>query len=197
MSSVLDLFPKNGPIRYQEDIEGQRIAEDGTILLGRRAGSNKDLCNVVHEMGHFVEIDEARMAVWGWGLTLREVVVCGQLCIEPETNQATLREMRVIAFQANVCESFKVPFNLRDQAKSLRWLPDTTWVPLENGEAPYGEGHAKRNWCRDKIEASQLKWVLNGIASMRKTYTTELFLSEWHRRIALLESQDRSKQSRH
>jgi len=174
-------------IKYQFGFEGQKILNDGTIIIGNRAGpitmptafSIKNLC---HEMGHMVEINDERMRVHGWGLRNPEVWVYDRYCVEPRTNQITNRELRVCAYQAELLKYLGVKYSVSDLVGALQWVADTTFVPLEDGSMPYGENKT-HNLDYTEIKSSQQRWRINEVGRLRKEYTIDRFISEWNRKI--------------
>src|SRR5271155_2850520 len=96
--------PYDSPIEITVNLEGMRVI-DGCLSLGCRTGPVRTSFGLLHEMSHFVEIDDARMLTEGWGLRLPEVYVPGQyarMCAVPVTKQATERELRVSAYQWHI-----------------------------------------------------------------------------------------------
>lgn len=99
---------KNIPIVVSDKIMGHDINEKGEVVLGLRCGPlSFDVCALLHELCHLVEIEPvSRIKQKNWGLHFKkEVYVPGRyarICPEPETNQATLRELRVLAYQVNL-----------------------------------------------------------------------------------------------
>ena len=62
-------------------------------------------------MAHFVEIDELRSFRGGWGLRTPKIYIFGKEYDQPKTWQASARECRVIAYQANLMEGIRQPFD--------------------------------------------------------------------------------------
>jgi hypothetical protein len=172
-------------LRYKPGLEGQWVDAEGTIFIGNRAGPSKGVSNLAHEMSHFVEIDDARVQRYGWGLRLPELYVLGQRCIEPATMQATARELRVSAYQANLMASVGAPLNVPHLVRSLEYMPDFLYVPLEDGRPAYGDGSPEDMEYREKID-SRIRWMANRVQELRSEFTLERFRHEWHRKIALL-----------
>tara|TARA_R100001132_G_C3273357_1_gene95438 strand:- start:3082 stop:3618 length:537 start_codon:yes stop_codon:yes gene_type:complete len=110
------------------------VYKDGVFhgkTLGGRAGISHDLNNLIHEMAHMIEIDDARVHLRGWGLTCLTVVeVMGVEYMEPVTPQATLREVRTFAIQKVISDHIGHPVDVRkDLAVLVKWLPD--WCPAK------------------------------------------------------------------
>jgi len=101
---------------FDAQVEGNR-AQD-RMILGAKAGPGVDPSNLLHEMAHFIEIDDARCCVRGWGLLTgfdEEPVI---------TYQATERELRVIAIQKLLGEHFGVEADIPKTISSMTFMPD-------------------------------------------------------------------------
>jgi hypothetical protein len=171
-------------VQYQDDFEGQKVLNDGTIVIGNKAGpsSYNTISNTCHEMSHLVEIDDARMRCYGWGLKYPEVWVYDRMCIEPTTHQITDRELRVMAYQCNLLDYIGVKHTVKDITSSLEYLSDTAFVPIEDGGAPYSE-NKNHNLDYTQIKKSQQRWRVNQVNRLRNEFTIERFISEWNRKI--------------
>ena len=123
--------------RGHDPLDGDRLSYLGDgkttvgLAFGCRAGpwDNVNLENLSHEMAHFVEIDELRSFRGGWGLKVPKIYVFGKAYDQPTTWQASARECRVIAYQANLMEAMRQPFDIADFTKALRWMGDFCFVP--------------------------------------------------------------------
>jgi hypothetical protein len=185
--SLLAMFEGTEAIRLDPVVQGNRILENGVISFGASAALHIKNENLLHEMSHFVEVDQRRMAMHGWGLRCKtKVKVMGQYYNEPRTCQATLRECRVIAYQANLAELFDIPHDVVDFARALQWMSDTAFVPLEDGTRPYCEG-ASHGLDSVQIRESQHLWCVAQIAKFREELTAGKFLAEWYRRRDILD----------
>ncbi len=182
---VFEEFFADAAVRVDWKSPAQRIDEAGRVVLGPWAGPEATISNLVHEMSHFVEIDEPRMTEFGWGLTVPEIYVAGRLCLEPTTCQATERELRVIAYQANVLEYLGFPRSTRDLVNALDWMPDWCFVPIEDGSSAFGDDRTHKLSYPD-IEKSQKRWCAKQVEALRSTFTLERFIAEWKRRNELL-----------
>lgn len=182
---VYDEFFAGAAVRVDWTSAAQSIDDEDRVVLGPWAGPEATISNLVHEMSHFVEIDERRMTAYGWGLHVPEIHIAGRLCLEPQTMQATERELRVIAFQVNVLEYLGFPRSIRDLVAPLDWMPDFVFVPIEDGTSAFGEDHTHKLGYGD-IQKSQKRWCAKRVEALRGTFTTERFLSEWKRRNEVL-----------
>lgn len=177
-------FSSSTKIGYSPNLEGQFIDENNVIWIGDRAGPEIDVSHLIHEMCHFVEIDDVRMREPGWGLKVPRVWVFDRYCIEPTTIQMTERELRVMAYQFNVMQFLKLGVTPLELAKPLRWLPDNTYVPLEDGTRAWSENGPKLNYAQTC--KSQVRWMANQISELSRVFTLERFESEWNRKVQLL-----------
>lgn len=169
-------------LSFDPNIQGQIILDDGKIVLGARAAYEVCATNLFHEMGHFVEIDTRRIKRYGWGLRCKtRVKVMGEYYDEPTTHQMTDREIRVMAFQANLCKHFNITPDLDDMANVLRHMPDSTFVPMKDGSKPDYSKFDSRH-----IQASQKAWVKDQILKAMEVYTMNVFMEEWTKRIKML-----------
>lgn len=189
---VYDEFFADAAVRVDWDAAAQSIDHEGNVVLGPWTGPEALISNLVHEMCHFVEIDERRMNVFGWGLDVPEIYIAGHRCLEPQTCQATKRELRVMAFQANVLEYIGFPRSVRTLVRPLDWMPDFVFVPIEDGSSAYGEDRTHK-LSYAEITKSQLRWCAKEVEALRETFTTERFLSEWKRRNDVLKQRAASE----
>lgn len=174
-------------VRYRHGLQGQCIGNDGAIVIGNRAGPEHHISNLAHELSHFVEVDDARMGLYGWGLKVPEVWVYDRMCCEPRTMQMTERELRVIAFQVTLLESLGAPKRIKSFTKSLVYMSDFIHVPLEDGRSAYGDGAPtfEEMGPREKDE-SRIRWLTRRVGEMLPEYTLERFDREWTRKINIL-----------
>jgi len=181
-------FINNEFVKYQQGFEGQKILNDGTVVIGNRAGpmtrplsfSVKNLC---HEMSHLVEINDERMRMHGWGLKVPEVWVYDRMCVEPTTKQMTDRELRVCAYQSELLTFIGVRHSISDLVGALQYLSDTCYVPIEDGRLPYGNNYEVIKAQKIDIKVSQHKWRINEVKKYKKEFTIDRFISEWNRKI--------------
>jgi len=182
-----DFLSQTNWIRYVPGLQGQRVSEDGVISVGNRAGPTRNFSNLAHEVCHFVEVDDARQQLFGWGLKRPEIEILGRICVEPNTRQMTERELRVMAYQANLTEALGAPARIPNMVRALQFMPDFCMVPLEDGRLAYGDGAPSRDEVPySEVDPSRIRWMANRVQELRKEFTFERFRSEWTRKIALL-----------
>lgn len=182
-------------VQFEEGFQGQNVLEDGTIVIGNRAGPTTwadsfKIDNLIHEMAHLVEIDDARMRCHGWGLKVPEVFVFNRMCCEPTTKQITERELRVMAYQLNVMDHIGVECDTDDAVRALENLADTAFVPIEDGRQPYDGDYKDIQAEGINIKSSQQKWRVNEVNRLRKEFTLERFIFEWKRKIEWLSANE-------
>lgn len=163
----------------------QRIDEAGRVVLSPWAGPEATISNLVHEMSHFVEIDEPRMTEFGWGLRVPEIRIADRICLEPTTCQATERELRVMAFQANVLDYLGFPRSVCDIVEALDWMPDWVFIPIEDGSSAFGDDRTHK-LPYNEVTKSQKRWCAKQVEALRSTFTLERFIAEWTRRNELI-----------
>lgn len=100
-----------------------KLVERNYLLFGGRAVSyhEPEMFNVIHEMAHLIEIDDARAITPGWGLqagTWKEIpgLWSGR---EAQTAQCIEREVRVMAIQAVITEHLGFAVDYHEMAKLL------------------------------------------------------------------------------
>lgn len=166
--SVTDLF-EGAAVQLVPEVEGNRII-DGRLAVGMRAGPSLSVSNLLHEMAHFVEIDDRRCGMAGWGLKTPRVLMYTPHYGHPvydsfKTAQHIEREIRVCAFQANAGAALGVALDVEELARPFLYLPDT-WTYASDREL--------------------VKKVCSAIQRDRRRLTFEIFLAEWLRKNDLL-----------
>lgn len=173
-------------VNFRPKLQSQQVTVSGDIILGDGAGPSYDISYLCHEMAHLVEIDDARMRCNGWGLIYPEVYVINTVCCEPRTNAITMRELRVAAYQFHLLQYIGVPNSIAEIVDSFDYLPDTTYVPIEDGRKPYGKNYKDVIAEGIDIKESQMIWRINEVNKLKEIFTLERFLSEWKRKIQWL-----------
>lgn len=174
-------FHGKAGVRVCRETTGQRIDEDGTVVFGARLVNELDHESLAHEMAHFVEIDEGRIDVFGWGLVMgTPVVVAGREYNEFMTADAVMREARVIAIQANLLEAMGLPFDINETIRPLAHIPAICYV------------HAD--------DAAAIQIVTGWIERLRTVarYSFKRFQHEWGRRCSMMATKVlEAKRARH
>jgi hypothetical protein len=95
------------PIGLEMGQEGYR-----NLVLGGRAGPYSGLSNLLHEVSHFVEIDDARCTKNNFGFRYGKWIACPISArggwYQPSTNQAIMREIRTFVIQYRLMDYLEV-----------------------------------------------------------------------------------------
>jgi hypothetical protein len=191
-----EFFP-NSTLKLDWNVEGQKI-RDGRVFVGAKAGPSIHESHACHEMAHFVEIDDARCGLYGWGLKVREVWVFDRMCVEPETHQMIDRELRVIAYQVNLLDHVEAKADALDRSQlfddavsaggapaavalvtSLRFMADWCMLP-RRGRDQHSNDVSRVVWCARRVERLR----------RQKKYGIESFRREWKRKNEVLRNFD-------
>lgn len=87
--------------------------------------NSRDIHNILHEMGHFVEIEKERCNEFMFGLIYpNDVVISDELRIPGVFSKPyhIERECRVWAIQSILCEYLDIPHNIWDITSSFEYL---------------------------------------------------------------------------
>jgi hypothetical protein len=104
----------------REAFWGTRTDRDGVLVFGTGRGDRTDPDGaLLHEVAHFLEIDEARCFVYGFGLTMSKVIVNGEEYEDCLSFSPCAREIRVTAIQRVLHRHFRTPFNDHYWAKLI------------------------------------------------------------------------------
>lgn len=168
-------------LRFAPDVEGNEVGPSG-MVLGMRAGPTSGCPDVLlHEMAHFVEIDDARCLARGWGLRVPTVEVAGRPYEQPATFGCCLREIRVMALQLALGRHFRLEQDPADLAGLLAWVPGV-WC----GGAHYG--------ARRALSAAELfELVADDIEARAAGVDVGAAWLEWRRKCALHDAAFSSK----
>lgn len=155
-----------GPMCYSATMEGNRCDALG-MTLGMAIGERMEVpAALLHEMGHFIEIDDARTFQTGFGLRYpdREHLA---------TCRGILRECRVAAIQSVLAKLFNVDGEIVDTVESFRYLlPD--W--------PVAFRHFGVN---DQNDSTLCEKLLHYVHQLSASYTPKGLRAEWDRKISL------------
>lgn len=165
-----DFFNHHQGIICNPKKEGQHV-QGGIVELGTWAGPHADISNLLHEMGHFVEIDQPRMAKYGWGLKFGKYYQIGMHSgHEPYTAQSVWREIRVWAYQINLMNHYNIPETIENMTASADYLPAICYVPGKTKEE------------RLAYVAAETRKM-----SLLPAYQVVSFATEWERRAKILD----------
>lgn len=185
------------PFIVSDKVQGQNISEDRKIIFGLRCGPlSYDIQSLIHEMAHFVEIDEKRMFKYAWGLKLPEKYVLGRRCIEPTTNQPTMRELRVGAIQMNILEWLGENGYIHYDRYAYDWQSKyvTELYSLDEAIANFIRSmDFMPDWYMipGKTKEARTLWMTRKLKRFMKTYTIEWFLKRWGQRCEIVRQKHR------
>lgn len=171
------LFPG---IEAKETIEGLKIKENGTLILGCMAGPSKKIDNLFHEMGHLIICPDKKVGMWAWGLNYSNIVeIPGHRAFaEPLTCQDVLLELKVIGWQAIVEKELTGDIKgSLDNVKALPWLKG--WIYYKYEETKNLE-YSKRDEVKILLGQQYIQEFISKV-------TFEDFQKEWNRKIKLIE----------
>lgn len=172
---LMEIYFKDSPIVVDWDFHHSQKVEDGKLVLGPWAGPSQCITNVIHEMGHLVEIDDARILAHGWGLHVPMTECLGREYPNPVTPKACMREVRVFAMQWQLQNFLGIKTEIRELVRLNRFLPDFCFVPKEGEQ----EGESYDEPRLRYLERRLLEYV-------KGKYTLEFFNREWSRKNELL-----------
>jgi hypothetical protein len=93
------------------------------LSIGLKAGPSYNIQNLLHEMSHFVEIDDSRTLKSGWGLKYGKwsdlPYYAGGGFYEFSSAEHIKREIKVWAYQYSLSQYLKLPEQLFRRAFSL------------------------------------------------------------------------------
>jgi hypothetical protein len=165
---VQALFPAEVPIRLVLRREGMSINDKWEMELGMRAGPGLSIGNLLHEIGHLIDIDDARASKWNWGLFYPEQEVFGRLYPQPITPKGAVRECHVIAWQMVLAEMIGLPFDPMEWVSSLQWLTDFMCVPRKR--VP---GESMKQW-----DNRRFAWLMRKVWRYRAKINAEMACDE-------------------
>jgi hypothetical protein len=172
-------------VQPSDKVEGCTVKDD-VLWLGRRAAFEASDESLLHEMAHFIEIDDERCVTFGWGLSVTQVFILGQFYNEPTTFQACARELRVSAIQKVLSEHFGIAFSDQYWGKLVYdFVPGSLFayqeyedvVPLSKDDRPYKER-----------ERALIDRFARDIREQAKKLKIEQLRAEWDRKCAVADA---------
>ena len=155
--------------------------EDGFQVFGvngpgRGSKNTFGMGELIHDMCHFVEIDERRMHLPDFGLVAHIVPF-----VQPKKRKFIERELRVLATEYNILASCGVEAqDIATHVERQIELLDFIWRNAKYVDSP---------------ENVDLKtWMFERVQSMRNDAdkSTTYFIAEWLRRIAIVDELERA-----
>jgi hypothetical protein len=121
------------PLEVDVNVNGQDI-RNGRVVVGCKAGPLVAISHLLHEVCHFIEIDNRRVLKWGWGLKYGKTVpnpyptaYAPSYFQEFRTDQHIQRETRVWAMQYVLSKSVNVEVDAYNLAGSAKYLPEFSY----------------------------------------------------------------------
>lgn len=155
---LMDLL-ESSPLKWEVDLEGQRVV-DGQVILGMKAGPSYDVTNLCHEVCHYVESPLDRCNKQGWGIKYPKIYQESF-----STPKHLEREGRVWAWQYVLHDM--VGLDTKDIVSSSPYLPDL-WLLKDAYGIP------------DTKNTTIIAFFKDYTASLG--YTQEEFLRRFHER---------------
>ncbi len=140
------LIPDGSLIYFDQNLEGSLFYK-GKLHFGYRVGSLRSLSILLHELGHFLDIDDARVVHSNWGLKT-PFGTLGRLYGQSNSFRLTVRECSVVAWQTLLGRA--VGFEDQEAETTLRALkgmPDWCLVP-SYGDTFEENDESRYHWCR-------------------------------------------------
>lgn len=160
---------------------GSTVEEDGLVF--GTGTKEKDMGSLVHEMAHFLEIDEDRCLQPGWGLRVPQREICGQLFYEPQTFSLCARELRVMAIQRVLHQQFGMVFDEHYWAKLIvDFIDGVCFISTYYKDPSLGYGTGKS--LRD-IEKAQAERMAQDILERSEKLSAQDLWSTWQHRALL------------
>lgn len=151
------------------------------LVFGAWAGPQCCITNVIHEMGHLVEIDDARILSYGWGLRMPQQYIPGRyarMCPIPTTYKATLREVRTMVLQWQVQNMLGIDETPREILQALKFMPDFGYIPHMLDDS---KEHEYKEYDEGRFDYLEKQFHI-----YMETYTLAHFHTEWVRKNELL-----------
>lgn len=145
----LALLPlaKHPALRFDPWMEGYR-----GYLFGARTGPSVSVSALFHELGHAAQFGpesfRTRATEAGYHFKQRRITIGSEVCIDPRTNQSTLRELETYAFQLHLMRA--AGFKIRDadfveySGMLMKYMTDWYFVPGADEEE-------RARWCAERI----------------------------------------------
>lgn len=166
--------------------KGQISWPKGHVFRAKLIAGPANVSNIIHEMAHLIEIPDHRAHIRNFGLdyTTKQYVF-GQEFLEPVTDQAVQREIRVFAIQAVLSWHMRLPVELSHFGHLIMCgalMDDFLW--RKNVGMNYEEALKKSPNGTKEIEDT----TTSVIQSLADTLSIEDLWTEWNRKCKIVES---------
>jgi hypothetical protein len=140
--------------------------------FGHKAANHSHVEYVYHEVAHALdfilrgEVDRIQYECYLFHRPLKEIL--GTVVCEPETLQATEREIRTVAIQFVLLKNNPlIDFNedefLNSQAQSMYFLPDFFLVPTSRSNSEKDRTQRRIDWIREKMQESSSQFCFEDL----------------------------------
>ena len=148
--------------------EGQKVM-DNNLVLGTKSGPKHHCIEaLIHEMAHLIEIDDERALKNGWGFSYgKPQEVLGRIYHEPQTYQATMREVKATVIQSKIYAVIGLNYDIKNLLSPLKFMDDFFLVPGEK-------------------EEERLDFLYQTSLELSKSIATEWVINEWKRKQGLI-----------
>ena len=198
-----DFFmPHDSVISIGLDVEGNRIREN-KFTMGVWAGPQAEVSNLLHEMAHMIEIDDARCHIPSWGFKYgKTVYIAGRMINEGMfTNKAIEREIRVFGIQIVMMNHYGI-----DNVHSYHtWDDHSEYVSKARNFAEicdYIDGllyYYPKGWCKEdkgKYTYRELKdyafqAIMTRIEEETANWSMDEIMTEWDRKMQVLKAKQK------
>lgn len=134
---------------------------------------------LLHEVGHFLEINEARCFRYGWGLEMHKVEICGREYDDMFSFAACSREIRTMAIQRALHHHFGASFD------DAYWsMLIEKWVP-GSGHAGTYYGDTSLEWPNEKASENRIERMGADIVERSNALRIEDLWALWMHRSEL------------
>jgi hypothetical protein len=178
---ILDLF-ENAAVKLNPKIEAQKVI-NGVVYLGLRCGPCYTWEALVHEIAHFIEINEARMDQDGWGFKWPQDDPTNGFPQNFATSAHIERELRVHAIALHLFEWAGVNVDPEDLTSSLHFMDYwSIYAEIDQIALP-----TTKNLTHYKVFDRKMQiWGAIKVREYYKNYNIDDILAEWYRRNDLL-----------
>ena len=159
---------------------------DNRFMFGTWAGPTAKESNLLHEIGHFVEIDDARCHLPDWGLKGGKwIEVCGRYINEGmTTKKAVEREIRTIGIALVLHEHFGLAPMDEDVSDSRYWAEVCQYIDGYYLFKP--ENYREQDISYKESEKLAFDEIERLILEEKKKWTVEKVYNAWHEKMKVL-----------
>lgn len=168
--------------------DSQNDYRNGKLRLSARVAYTSELFNLIHEIAHLIEIDDARCYLPDWGLMTGKYNEYFGIFEGVNTNQSIEREIRVLGIQCALSDYYDIDEEhllkgksvYRYMAELIQYIDGFYFYQPKNKELSQ---KARNNYAfikiAKRIQKEELKWDINKIKL------------EWNRKMGILKEQNK------